>query len=56
VTVAADPTPGRVLQYSLLALLPAAGAYPRFVARLAALMSERGSGRPRRPCRPGAFG
>lgn len=58
VTVAADPTPGRVLQYSLLArALPAAERVSTLVARLTAMMGEGRVGSPALvdSFRPGAF-
>jgi protein ImuB len=58
VTVAADPTPGRVLQYSLLTrALPAAERVSTLVARLTALIGEGRVGAPALvdSYRPGAF-
>jgi protein ImuB len=58
VTVAAEPTPGRVLQYSLLTrALPAAERVSTLLARLAALMGEGRVGSPALvdSYRPGAF-
>jgi hypothetical protein len=58
VTIAADPTPGRVLQYSLLTrALPAAERVSTLLARLAALMGADRVGSPQLvdSYRPGAF-
>ncbi len=58
VTVVIDPTPARVLQFSLLArAIPSAERMSTLLARLAALMGERRVGAPRLvdSYRPGAF-
>jgi protein ImuB len=58
VTVAVDPTPGRVVQFSLLARpLPSPEQVSTLMARLAALMGEGRCGSPERvdSWRPGAF-